>query len=204
MSDALTDRLNKILPRIITDEFLSGSGIGNEISFYIFDYPPEEELRVREHIRFLADHIPKQKPGLPFVHINLFDLVLGHLKIRNLLDKALKIQREKGDDALKLALAGPLHPEKLAPIFCEVARPDQNKLVLVSGIGSVYPLLRTSGLLSNLQKVMGSIPLVLFYPGKYDQLTLRLFGKLSLSTHTDGVTKSKKPENYYRAFRLVP
>ena len=204
MSDALTDRLNKILPRIITDEFLSGSGIGNEISFYIFDYPPEEELRVREHVRFLVDHIPKQKPGLPFVHINLFDLVLDHLKSRNLLDKALKIQREKSDDALKVALAGPLHPEKLASIFCEAARPDQNNLVLVSGIGSVYPLLRTSGLLSNLQKVMGSIPLVLFYPGKYDQLTLRLFGKLSLSTHTDGVAKSKKPENYYRAFRLVP
>jgi len=204
VSDLLTDRLNRILPRITADDFLSGSGIGNEISFYIFDYPPEEELRIRAHIRFLADHIPKQKPELRFTHINLFDLVLDHLKSRKLLEKAVQIQREKGDDALKAALAGPLHPEKLASIFCEAARPDQNKLVLVSGVGSVYPLLRTSGLLSNLQNVMGPIPLVLFYPGKYDQLTLRLFGKLSLSTHFDGVGKSKKPEHYYRAFRLVP
>ena len=135
---------------------------------------------------------------------NLFDLVLDHLKRRKLLEKALQIQREKGDEALKAALAGPLHPEKLASIFCEAARPDQNKLVLVSGVGSVYPLLRTSGLLSNLQNVMGPVPLVLFYPGKYDQLTLSLFGKLSLSAHFDGVAKSKKPEHYYRAFRLVP
>lgn len=204
MSDVLTDRLNKILPRIISGDFLSGSGIGNEISFYIFDYPPEEELRVRDHIRFLINHIPKQKPELPFAHINLFDLVLDHLRSRNLLEKALKTQLEKGDEVLKAALAGPLHPEKLASIFCDVARLNQNKLVLVSGIGSVYPLLRTSSLLSNLQKVMGSIPLVLFYPGKYDQLTLRLFGKLSLSAHFDSMAKSKKPENYYRAFRLVP
>ena len=51
MSDPLTDRLNHILPRIVSDDFLGGGGIGNEIAFYVFDYPPEDELRVREHIR---------------------------------------------------------------------------------------------------------------------------------------------------------
>ena len=60
----LTDRLNEILPKIMSDGFLSGSGIGNEIAFYIFDYPPEEELRIRDHIRFLLEHIPKQRPEL--------------------------------------------------------------------------------------------------------------------------------------------
>ena len=44
MSDALTDRLNKILPRVVADDFLGGSEIGNEIAFYVFDYPPEDEL----------------------------------------------------------------------------------------------------------------------------------------------------------------
>ena len=39
--------------------FLSGSGIGNEIAFYIFDYPPEDELLVRDFLRTLLDHIPK-------------------------------------------------------------------------------------------------------------------------------------------------
>ena len=60
MSDVLDERLNQILPKITTDEFLSGSGIGNEIAFYIFDYPPEDELRVRAQIRTLLDHIPKK------------------------------------------------------------------------------------------------------------------------------------------------
>ena len=204
MSDPLNDRLNKILPRLVSDDLLSGSGIGNEVAFYIFDYPPEDELSVRKHIESLLDSIPKKRPGLRFKHVNLFDFVLDHLKTRNFLDKALTMQRDKGDEALKKALAGPLHPEKLAPLFAQVARPAEHDLVLVSGVGSVYPLLRTSSLLSNLQPIMGGTPLVLFYPGRYDQMTLKLFGKLSLSATYEGSGKTRKSEHYYRAFRLVP
>lgn len=205
MSDALNERLNKVLPKITEDAFLSGTGIGNEVAFYIFDYPPEEELRVRDQLRVILDHIPNKRPGLRFKHVNLFDLVLDYLKHRKLLDRALQMQREKGDEAVKKALSGPLNvKDKLIPFFCEVVRPQEQQLVIVSGVGSVYPLLRTSSLLSNLQGVMGSTPLVMFYPGKYDQLTLRLFGKLSLSASFEGEGKGKKAEHYYRAFRLVP
>jgi hypothetical protein len=191
MSDPLNQRLNKILPRIISDEFLSGSGIGNEIAFYIFDYPPENELRVRDFLRTLIDHIPKQKHGLRVKHIDLFDLMLDYLKSRKLLDKAIQMQREKGDEALKKALAGPMHESKLGSVFAEVAQPEKHDLVIVSGVGSVWPLLRSHSLLNNLQPVMGNTPLVMFYPGRYDGQSLRLFGKI-------------KSNNYYRAFRLVP
>lgn len=204
MSDQLNDRLNKILPRVTSTEFLSGSGIGNEIAFYIFDYSPEDEIKVRDHIRFLLEHIPSKKADLRVNHVNLFDFVLNYLKSRNLLDKSLQMQRDKGDEALKKALAGPLHPEKLAPVFYDVARPEQHDLILVSGVGSVYPMLRTSSLLSNLQPIMNQTPLVLFYPGKYDQVTLRLFNKLSLSASFEAAGNLKKAEHYYRAFRLVP
>lgn len=190
MSDPLNERLNKILPRVISNEFLSGSGIGNEIAFYIFDYPPEDELRVRDYLRTLLDHIPKQKHGLLVKHIDLFDFVMDYLKSRKLLDKAIQMQTEKGDEALKKALAGPLHESKLARHFAEVAQPEQHDLVIVSGVGSVWPLLRSHSLLNNLQPVMGKRPLVMFYPGRYDGQSLRLFGKL-------------KNANYYRAFKLV-
>jgi len=190
MSDLLNERLNKILPRVISDEFLSGSGIGNEVAFYIFDYPPEDELRVRDFLRTLLDHIPRQKHGLRVKHVNLFDFVLDYLKHRNLLDKAVQMQAQRGDEALKKALAGPLHETKLASHFSEVAQPQQHDLVIVSGVGSVWPLLRTHTLLNNLQPVMGKTPLVVFYPGRYDGQSLRLFGKL-------------RNNNYYRAFKLV-
>lgn len=191
MSEDLNDRLNAILPRIISDDFLSGSGLGNEIAFYIFDYPPEDELRVRDHLRTLLDHLPRQKHGLRVKHVILFDFLLDHLKGRKLLDKAIRMQREKGDEALRKALAGPLHESKLGALFAEVARPDRHDLVIVSGVGSAWPLLRSHSLLNNLHAVMGATPLVLFYPGRYDGQSLRLFGKL-------------KNNNYYRAFKLVP
>ncbi len=204
MSDNLNERLNKILPRIISDDFLSGSGIGNEIAFYIFDYPPEEELRVREHVRFLLDHIPRQKPGLRFQHVNLFDFVLDHLKSRGYLEKTLKMQKEKGNAAVEKALASMLTGEKLAGAFVDVAPPDALDLILVSGVGSAYPLVRTNAFLSSLHKFTGQTPLVMFYPGRFDQITFRLFGKLRLSSTLGSAAREKKDEHYYRAFRLVP
>ena len=191
MSEPLHQRLNKVLPRIIADDFLSGSGIGNEIACYIFDYPPEDELKVRDHLRVLQDHIPKQKPGLRVAYVNMFDLVLEYLKVRNLLEKALQMQKEKGDAALKKALEAPLHESKIGAVFADVVRPDQQDLILMSGVGSVWPLLRSHTLLSNLHSVIGKTPLVMFYPGRYDGQSLRLFGKL-------------KNNNYYRAFKLIP
>jgi hypothetical protein len=191
MSNQLTERLNRILPKLVSDELLTGSGLGNEIGFYVFDYPAEEELRVREHIQFLLDHLPKSKSGLRVKHVNLFDLVIDHLKSRNLLDRAIQMQRTQGDEVVFKALSAPLHETRLAQVFADVAQPGQHDLVLVSGVGSVWPLLRSHALLNNLHPLMGNTPLVMFYPGKYDQITLRLFGML-------------ESRNYYRAFTLVP
>ncbi len=191
MSDRLTDRLNEILPKITSDDFLSGKGLGNEIAFYIFDYPPEEELRVRDHVRFLLEHIPKQKPDLRVAHVNLFDLIIDHLKERNLLDRSFQMQRQKGDPALEKALRSPLKAEKLAQIFVDSVQPAEHDVALVTGVGSVWPLVRTHSLLSNLHPVMKDTPLVMFYPGRYDGQSLRLFGRI-------------KTDHYYRAFKLVP
>jgi len=189
MTDSLTQRLNEILPKVTSTEFLGGKGLGNEIAFYIFDYSPEEELQIRDHIRFLMAHIPKTRPGIRVKHINLFDLIIDHLEGRGVLDKSFQMQKEKGDPVLQKALSGPLKPEKLVEIFAERVRPEVQDLVLVSGIGSVWPLVRSHNLLNNLQTVMGQTPLVMFYPGRYDGQSLRLFGKI-------------KGNNYYRAFRL--
>jgi len=123
--------------------------------------------------------------------INLLDLVVDELKKRNLLERACQMQKEKGDQALQKALRSPLKSEKLVQIFVEAAQPQDQDLVLLSGVGSAWPLVRSHTLLNNLQTVMGQTPLVMFYPGRYDGQALRLFGKI-------------KSDNYYRAFKLVP
>ena len=201
MRDPLTWRLNQILPKLTSDGFLKTRGIGNEIAFYIFDYEPENELRVRDHIQFLVAHLPKNRPGMRVAHVNLFDFLIHYLKERNLLEKSFRLQREKGNDALLKALKGILHEEKIAQRFAGIAKPAEHDLVLISGIGSAYPLLRSHTLLSNLHAIMGQTPLVMFYPGRYDTQTLRLFGKTGLAGGS--AEERKRKTNYYRAFRLI-
>jgi hypothetical protein len=191
LSARLAARLDKVLDRLTSDELLSGKGLGNEIGFYIFDYPAEDELLVREHIAFLLDQLARKRSDIRVKHVNLFDLVLDHLEERNLLGKAIEQARKKGDDFLLKALEKPLHGAKLAPVFEKACDVPNNDLFLVSGIGSVYPLLRTHTLLNNLHHVMQEKPLVMFFPGRYDGQSLRLFSKI-------------KDDNYYRAFKLVP
>lgn len=189
--NAFQDRLNKIIPRLTSDELLSNAGLGNEIGFYVFDYPPEKELEIREHIQFIISHLKKKKSDLRVAHINLFSLIIGMLKGRNLLDSALQIQKEQGDKELIKAIKGPLGADKIAKEFVRQADPENHNLVLISGVGNAWPLLRSHNLLNNLHSYMGSTPLVMFYPGIYTGQGLRLFGKLPES-------------NYYRAFQLVP
>jgi hypothetical protein len=50
MSSTLTDRLNQILPKLTSEQFLSASGVGNEIPYHVFEYPADKELEVRKHI----------------------------------------------------------------------------------------------------------------------------------------------------------
>ncbi len=64
-------------------------------------------------------------------------------------------------------------------------------LLVLTGVGAVYPMLRTHTLLSALHPIMGSTPLLMFFPGRYDGHSLRLFNTLA-------------EDHYYRAFRLVP
>jgi hypothetical protein len=185
-------RLDQILPKITSDDLLSNSGLGNEIGFYIFDYPPEFELEMRDHTEFMLDRIGKKHPDIRVSHINLFHLLIDILKNRKLLDRLIADQKQNREDGTILSKVkeGPLAPKRVADGFVQKADPKNQDLVLVSGVGSAYPMIRSHSLLNNLHAPMGDTPLVMFYPGVYTGQGMRLFGKLPES-------------NYYRAFRLV-
>lgn len=186
----LDERLNKILDKVTSDDFLGGQGLGNEVPFYAFDYLPQDEEKVREHVRFLQGAIIKRRPELKVAFINLFELMLDMLKDRNKLDQSIEMQAKKGDDYMLKALKAPLDAGKVAKELVDRYPPSEFGLLVINGVGSAYPLIRTHNLLNNLQPFMGQTPLVVFYPGLYDGQSLKLFGQLG-----------EKP--YYRAFRLV-
>ena len=191
MNQQLQDRLNQIPEKILTEEFLKSQGLGNEIGFWIFDYAPEDELQVREYLRFLQGFLARKHSQLKVAHINLLQAMREYLDQRSFTEKAIQMQQTKGDLALLKALSGPLHMDKFAPFLMEHSDADQHDVVLISGVGSVWPVLRAHNLLNKLHALLGHKPLVLFYPGHYSGQSLALFDRVPSN-------------NYYRAFKLVP
>ena len=192
MTLSLEERLNQILPRITSREFLDSKGLGNEIGFWIFDYPPDREMEVRDFLSgTVVPALGKQLPAIRCAVVNLLALVTDLLEERNLLDKAIVMQHDKGDDSALVALRSVLKEDKLAQKIATRHNIAALDLLVLTGVGAVYPMLRTHTLLSALHPIMGNTPLLMFFPGRYDGHSLRLF-----NTQTE--------DHYYRAFRLVP
>lgn len=185
----LQQRLDQILARLESPEFLQNLGLGNEIGFYIFDYAAKHELIVREQLDFLTAKLLQR--GRRFASINLFSCLIELLQQRNLLDRAFSLQQARGDEALFNALKGPLEQNRVAEFIAEKANLAQCEFILLHGLGSAWPMVRGHGLLNALHAKVGNVPTVLFYPGEYDGTALKPFGQIDSN-------------NYYRAFKLVP
>lgn len=192
MNLSLEERLNQVLPRITSRDLLDSKGLGNEIGFWIFDYPPEREMDVRDFLSStVVPALGKQSPTVRCAVVDLLALVTDLLEERKLLDKAIAMQQAKGNDAALAALRSVLKEDKLAQKIAAQHDIPALDLLVLTGVGAVYPMLRTHTLLSALHPIMGNTPLLMFFPGRYDGHSLRLFNILA-------------EDHYYRAFRLVP
>jgi hypothetical protein len=191
MNSRFEERLNQVLPRLASPDVLSNRGAGGEIGFWIFDYPPEREMEMRSWLaEVIEPGLRKLKPELRFATVDLFECVISLLEERGLLTKVFEMQLRQGDEAVLKSLRSVLKEDRLAARIvdsCDAANLD---LLIMKGVGAVYPMLRTHTLLSALHSHMRDTPLLMLYPGRYDGQSLRLFSKL-----TD--------DNYYRAFSLV-
>jgi hypothetical protein len=185
------ERLNGIEKRITEEGFLQRKGLGNEIPFYVFDYPPEEELKMREYISFILERMNQQHAHIRLLHIKLFDLMVQHLRERGNLDKAFTLEAENGSQALWDALSASVKPDRFIGLLDEKNHLAEYDIIFISGVGTIWPWVRAHSLLNNLQSVTGNASVVLFYPGVYTGQSFKLFDRLETN-------------NYYRAFRLVP
>jgi hypothetical protein len=186
---ALQSRLDLILERIENPRFLNNDGLGNEIGFWIFDYPAKQELVVRDYLTHLIDKL--EKHGHTFVTINIYEILVEMLASRGLLERTFSREQQTGVEAVRKTLSGPLSQKKIAEFIADKIKPESLDFVLLTGLGNAWPLVRGHELLSALQDVMGKTPLVLFYPGEYSGRDLHPFGMI-------------ESKNYYRAFKLVP
>lgn len=165
MTDQLETRLNQIPQKITSEGFLRGEGNGNEIAFHIFDYPPSAEERLRAYTTFLEGHLAKTHPNLRVRWINLFEFVIQALDRRSFLQKSYDMQKKDGDASLIKRLRGQFEGTKIAEAFVAEVTPDEQDLVIVTGVGSAFPVVRAHSLLAALQPKMNRTPLLMFYPG---------------------------------------
>lgn len=187
--NTLKARLDLIQSRVESPKFLESQGLGNEIGFWIFDYPAEYEIQVRDHIDHISERLTKR--GYNFLSLNLFAVLIELLEERKLYDKAVNRELESGAEQIRQSLKGPLSQVKVAKYIADIYQPQNYDFVMLFGVGSSWPLIRSHELLSALQDIMGHIPLVMFYPGSYSGFDLHPFGLIN-------------SKNYYRAFKLVP
>lgn len=186
----LQQRLNALPSVLRNPQLLSNRGIGNEIGFYIFDYDPEGEPVVQQHLPKLLLKLRQPPDPLKVTEIDLYHLLLKILEERKLLQKIFDLEASQGSRNLKNRIAPMVRAEQIvAQIQKQIV--DECNLVLLTGVGASYPLVRSHTILNNLHPVLDRSPVVMFFPGSYDGHELRLFNTL-----TD--------DNYYRAFPLIP
>lgn len=183
-------RLDLIKNKIHEETFIDGRGLGNELSFYIFDYDPRDELKVRDHVDYLInDYFKAPHHNRRIIEFNLYDMFLDITKEKNIYDKIFEMEEKEGKEFLYRALTTFARPE----IFLDKINKEigDHNVLFITGVGQIYPIVRTHNILNNLQEILeDKTPVILFYPGQYNEQDLQLFNKL-------------KAENYYRAFRLV-
>ncbi|WP_293648751.1 DUF1788 domain-containing protein [uncultured Pantoea sp.] len=189
MSDQiLAYRLKQLEERISDDRFLKNQGSGNEIGFWIFDYPAQQELQVREYLAFLFKKLDKK---YTFTELNIFQVIIDMLEERKLFERICQREPELGLETLKKHLAAPLSQKKIAEYIARTVDLPSQDFVILTGLGNAWPLVRGHELMSALQDVMGFTPLLMFYPGVYSGYDLSPLAGIN-------------SRNYYRAFRLVP
>lgn len=184
----LNARLDQIIPKIKEDKFLEGRGLGNEISFYVFDYEPQDELVVRDYIKHIKKEFGYEGSNRRIIEFDLYKMLLEITKDKRIFDRIFEMEERQGKDQLFKAMTTFAKPEVFLGKIKE--QMDDYNVVFLTGIGKVYPFVRSHNILNNLQEVLDNVPVIMFFPGKYDGQSLQLFGKF-------------KDDNYYRAFRLV-
>jgi hypothetical protein len=189
----LQERFQHLLKVLSSQRFLTMQGIANEVPFFICPYPPAEAVEMDRVRRQLAAKLEQQ--GVRVLSIDLYDLAIGILQDRGIWQRVLDMEAGISKDKLRELLQGVLDPEAhLVPAISARLEAEAFDILFLSGVGEVFPYIRSHNVLNNLQSHAKEKPTVMFFPGTYTQslekgASLDLFGRL----HDD---------KYYRATNL--
>ena len=196
MDRNLHERFNHLLETISSDRFLNMQGLGNEVPFFICPFPPEDFNDMSTLGNQLVNQLKNQ--GIQVLKINLYDLTIEILKERGLWNRILETETSIPKAELKELLQGVLDPENhLIPAIKKKMEEHDFDVLFITGVGEVFPYIRSHTVLNNLQSTAKDKPTVMFFPGEYTQsleegASLDLFGIL----HDDKYYRASDIYNY--------
>lgn len=182
----LINQFNNFENKIKENNFQQNKGLGNDIGYYIFDYPIQYEEYVRLRTKKLKEKINNNNYPFKIQEFDIYDLVFDIIEEKKYLDKIFKLEEKRGTEKtlqaiqsmLKLGTDKNLVSKKILEQY------EKNTVIFITGIGKIYPIVRAHDILNNLN--ITDVPLVVFYPGKYTGTNLKLFTEID-------------DTNYYRA-----
>ena len=188
----LNDRLDEMEEKIKSPKIRQSSGRANEVNYWIFDYPPERELEVRERIKYMQNKNAKGGDEFELVVFDLYDIIIDFLEKNDFMEECYKFERKKGLERITKAVSNSMKindDDSYIVQYIKDNTPD-NAVVFLTGVGKCFPILRSHKVLNNLHQAFVRVPVVMFFPGVYNEQELILFGEI-------------KDDHYYRAFKLV-
>ncbi len=189
----MQERFQHLFSVISGRRFLGKQGLGNEVPFFICPFGPEESVEMDRLKRRLTNRLEQE--GVRVLEIDLYDLSIGILKERDIWNRIVEMEGSFSKEQLKELLQGVLDPEThLVPAIAAKLDGADFDVLFLSGVGEVFPYIRSHNVLNNLQSTAKEKPTVMFFPGAYTHslesgASLDLFGRL----HDD---------KYYRAFNI--
>ena len=189
----IPERFQHLLQLIASPRFLQKQGLGNEVPFFICPFSPKETVAMQQMASQLANRL--RQNGVRVLEINLYDLSVDLLQTRGIWERLLEVEESVSKEEFQELLQGVLDPEThLVPAIAAKMAAQPFDVMFITGVGEVFPYIRSHNVLNNLQSTAKEQPTVLFFPGKYTQsletgASLDLFGLL----HDD---------KYYRAFNV--
>lgn len=189
----ISQRYDHLLGVISSKRFLRKEGLGNEIPFFICPFPSEDAIEMADIGKQLLKKLANQ--GIRALKINLYDLAIELLQERGIWEDVLEKEASLTKDELRELLQSVLDPERhVVPAIAERMSREEFDVLFLTGVGEVFPYIRSHTILNNLQSVAKEKPTVMFFPGEYrhtteDGTSLELFGRL-------------RDDKYYRAFNI--
>lgn len=188
----IEERLDILEQKMMSENFRNNTGLGGEVGYYVFDYDPSQELIVRERIKQLASTNTEKKFGYQLIIYDLYELMLKLISEDGEYDELKELEEEEGTEYIFDSIRQELNFDEDNSMMVRyiMAHTPEDAVVFLTGVGKCFPIIRSHKILNNLHQQMDHCPVVMFFPGKYDQNSLRIFGTV-------------KDDNYYRALPIV-